>query len=303
MRLAVKSFEAPEEEKLKVAMTTNPHFVGYTKLGAEMTAKATDLREQFDFGSALSIDPKSPDVDPSSPAWRRIRGPSPYLPDEVLPGFRAAIESYLANMEKLTRRLLQLVSECLNLERDTFTQFEGEMNRLKLVKYPGSDDDKQGVGPHKDSSGMLTFVYQDTTGGLEVLNSEGEWIPATPIPGSFVVNIAQGFEALTGGRCCATSHRVISPPSGVTRYSIPYFHSVRLNLTLNEIDEQLDFINGKIPESTDEKRRNAAAPSEFLDPKYSCFGEAHLRNRIISHRDVAAIWYAGVKDRYLAEVQ
>lgn len=304
MKLTPRAFEVPEEEKLKVAMATNPHFVGYTKLGSEMTARATDLREQFDFGSADKIDPLSPDNanNNNNPQWRRIQGPSPYLSDDVLPGFRTTVEGYLQKMDKLTQRLLELIAECLQLEPSSLSPFVGQMNRLKLIKYPGSDDNKQGVGPHKDSSGMLTLLLQDDTGGLEVLNSEGEWIPAKPIPGSFVVNIAQGFEALTGGRCTATSHRVISPPSGVTRYSIPYFHSVRLDLTLDEIAKQLDYIQGKIPEPKDDKRKNVEASTEFLDPKYSCFGEAHLRNRIISHRDVAAIWYSDIKDKYLAEV-
>jgi isopenicillin N synthase-like dioxygenase len=38
-------------------------------------------------------------------------------------------------------------------------------------------------------SGILTLLHQDPTGGLEVLNSTGEWIPAPYIPGSIVVNI------------------------------------------------------------------------------------------------------------------
>jgi isopenicillin N synthase-like dioxygenase len=296
MEIAPKAFEIPFDEKLKVAMTKNPHFVGYTQLGAETTAKATDIREQYDFGSATEPNTET------EPQWKRLKGPSLYIRDEVLRGFKTAVTDYISRMEKLASRLLELIAESLNLPAETFKPFEGEMNRLKLVKYPPVEGDasRQGVGPHKDSSGMLTFVLQDDVGGLQVLNSEGEWISADPIRGSFVVNIAQGFEALTGGRCGATTHRVVSP-SGLTRYSIPYFHSVRLNLTMNDIREQLDFIQGRIPEPSDEKKRQVDVPSEFLDPKYSCFGEAHLRNRIVSHKDVAAIWYADIKDKYIME--
>lgn len=85
----------------------------------------------------------------------------------------------------------------------------GRMDRLKFVKYPPAEPGSQGVGPHKDSSGMFTFLTQDNVGGLQVLNRSGQWIDAPPIEGTFVVNIAQGFEAITGGRCPATSHRVI----------------------------------------------------------------------------------------------
>lgn len=83
------------------------------------------------------------------------------------------------------------------------------MSRLKFVKYPPADPQSQGVGPHKDSSGLFTFLSQDNTGGLQVLNNNGEWIDAPPMEGSLVVNIQQGFEAITGGLCPATTHRVI----------------------------------------------------------------------------------------------
>lgn len=296
LELVPKAFDVPNEEKNKVAMTTNPHFVGYSQLGAETTAKKTDHREQYDFGSATDVEPDS--VNPEL-AWLRLKGPTPYLPDSIIPGFKATIVDYMDKMNLLTRRLLQLIGLCLNLREDTFDPFQGEMNRLKIVKYPANlNGSNQGVGPHKDSSGMLTFVLQDEVGGLQVLNSSGEWIDAKPIKNSFVVNIAQGFEALTGGRCGATTHRVISPSHNVTRYSIPYFHSVRLNLTMNDIRGQLSSISGRIPEPVDANKRKVDVPSEFLDDRYSCFGEAHLRNRIKSHPDVAEIWYADVIERY-----
>ena len=38
-------FSVPPEDKEKVDMLNSPHFLGYTKLGAETTAKQTDLRE------------------------------------------------------------------------------------------------------------------------------------------------------------------------------------------------------------------------------------------------------------------
>ncbi|ANB15198.1 hypothetical protein AWJ20_2822 [Sugiyamaella lignohabitans] len=269
MGLLPQAFAAPDSEKAKIDMVTNSHFVGYSKLGAEITARATDIREQFDFGSATT----TTNEDTENQQWKRIQGPSLFLPDSIVPGFKDTVTTYIDDMGHLASYFLELVAESLNLPPTSFKEFEGEMNRLKLVKYPPVTADapsKQGVGPHKDSSGMLTFVLQDSVGGLQVLNSEGEWIDATPIANSFVVNIAQGFEALTGGRCGATTHRVISPANGATRYSIPYFHSVRLNLTLQDINEQLKFIHGKIPEPSDAGKRRVDVPSEFLDPKYSC---------------------------------
>jgi isopenicillin N synthase-like dioxygenase len=104
---------------------------------------------------------------------------------------------------------VHLVAECLGLPATTFDDFKGNMSRLKFVKYPPVAPNSQGVGPHKDSAGLFTFLSQDDTGGLQVLNKNGEWIDAPPVDGSLVVNIQQGFEAITGGICTATTHRVL----------------------------------------------------------------------------------------------
>lgn len=85
-------------------------------------------------------------------------------------------------------------------------------HRIKLLKYPpssGGNGHGQGVGAHKDSSGWLTFLYQvGTDEGLEVLDSDGNWIAASPIQDTFVVNFGNAFEAATEGAVKATVHRV-----------------------------------------------------------------------------------------------
>jgi isopenicillin N synthase-like dioxygenase len=119
------------------------------------------------------------------------------------------VEEYIAKIDELAQSFVHLVAECLALPADTFDDFKGQMSRLKFVKYPRSAPNSQGVGPHKDSAGLFTFLSQDNTGGLQVLNKNGEWVDVPPIEGSLVINIQQGFEAITGGVCAATTHRVI----------------------------------------------------------------------------------------------
>ena len=122
---------------------------------------------------------------------------------------KQTVDEYVSRMGQLAIEFMHHVAESLSLEPSTFDSFKGNMDRLKFVKYPEAAPDSQGVGPHKDSAGLFTFLSQDDTGGLQVLNKNGEWIDAPPIPGSLVVNIQQGFEAITGGVCPATTHRVI----------------------------------------------------------------------------------------------
>ncbi|RLM00293.1 hypothetical protein CFD26_105191 [Aspergillus turcosus] len=284
-------FALPPEVKEKCNMIHSPSFVGYTRLGAETTAKQTDWREQFDFGT-----PGMKQWTPNDPIWQRLEGDSQY-PD--YPGTRELVEEYIAESAKLSKIFMRYVAECLSLPPTTFEAFKGNMDRLKFIKYPQSPPGSQGVGPHKDSSGLFTFLSQDDTGGLQVLNKKGEWIDAPPIEGSLVVNIQQGFEAITGGVCTATTHRA---PTSKTRYSIPFFLGVRMDLMLAQLKESAAHIVQRIPASDDRKKRAVDVPSEFLSPLYSCFGEAYLRNRILSHPDVGQKWYPELYEKYSKQV-
>lgn len=136
------------------------------------------------------------------------------------------VEGYITKIEDLAQTFVHLVAECLSLPSTTFDAFKGNMSRLKFVKYPPSAPDSQGVGPHKDSAGLFTFLSQDDTGGLQVLNKNGEWIDVPPVEGSLVVNIQQGFEAITGGICAATTHRVIVRCSLTGYHDRPTTHRI-----------------------------------------------------------------------------
>lgn len=41
-------FDLPLEKKLEIEMINSKHFLGYSRLGAETTARKADYREQFD---------------------------------------------------------------------------------------------------------------------------------------------------------------------------------------------------------------------------------------------------------------
>ncbi|KAK1763045.1 hypothetical protein QBC33DRAFT_460250 [Phialemonium atrogriseum] len=293
-------FALPAEKKQAVAMLNSPSFLGYTQLGAEMTAGGTDMREarkpipqrikiQFDIGTATEDAWKE-----GAPTWTKMEGTSQY-PD--YPGFKPLVGEYLRRMTDLSTEFLEAVAESLSLLRGTFDPFLGRMHRLKLIRYPPAAAGSVGVGPHKDSTGLFTFLSQDSVGGLQVLSKSGEWIDAPPIEGSLVVNVQQGFEAVTGGVCPATTHRVISPTS-VTRYSIPFFQGVNYELTLDTLKVSAAHIVSKIPVSDDAKKRAVDVPSEFLSPLYSSLGEARLRNRILSHPDVGQKWYPDLYEKY-----
>ena len=174
---------------------------------------------------------------------------------------------------------------------------------MKLAKYhvANADSGCQGVGPHKDSSGWLTFLHQvGSEKGLEILDREGNWLPANPIPGTFVVNFGNAFEAATEGAIRATVHRV-QAPSQRDRYSIPFFMGLPLDLRVSEIKLFIPEAVRSMRRKENDKSSIEAALSTFLDLRWDMLGESVLRKWIRSHPDVGLKWYGSKTFEYYTQ--
>ena len=293
-------FALSEAAKNEVALVNSPHFLGYSNFGAEQTAKRADQREQYEFANELPFSFKAARRDP---LFMRLHGPNQW--PSAYPKLRIIVESYIKELTQLAERFLRLVAEAFDLPAETFFHFLSEQHRLKLVHYKSSpehevDGKSQGVGPHKDSSGWMTFLLQaspPSVKGLQALNKAGEWIDVHAIPGTFVVNMGQAFEVVTSGVCKATTHRVLISGSE-DRYSVPFFQGVRKTLTKAEMGALWQHFE-KVQENGHESDEGMQMDSAFLRGQYDTWGESQLRTKIRSHQDVGRKHYAEVFDRYL----
>jgi len=109
--------------------------------------------------------------------------------------------------------------------------------QLRLIHYPEIERvviDREGharIMPHSDF-GLCTLLFQDSIGGLEIDPFHtGEFKPATPVPGTVLVNIGDLMQRYTNDRVKSTLHRVMAPRTDMStsidrlpaRYSIPFF--------------------------------------------------------------------------------
>ena len=90
-----------------------------------------------------------------------------------------------------------------------------------------------GVGEHTDY-GLLTILKQDDAGGLEVKSRTG-WVPAPPVPGSFVCNIGDMLDRMTGGLYRSTPHRVRNLARRA-RLSFPFFFDPAFDARIQPIE-------------------------------------------------------------------
>lgn len=155
-------FTSIPKPRLKIEMKNAPSFLGYSRLSAEVTAGATDHREQID----LSTDHPVPEKD--APIYYNLLAPNQWPSREVLPDFREVFTSYMKQMGEISISFTALIAEAIELPAHSFDKyFDGrdQQHKLKIVKYPdvgvlggAGREGNQGVGPHKDSSRFF-FLY------------------------------------------------------------------------------------------------------------------------------------------------
>ncbi|KAF2767236.1 putative isopenicillin N synthetase [Teratosphaeria nubilosa] len=210
----------PLEKKLEVDTSLVPNeYVGYHRMdGYKRNGhRFRDLSEAFNWNYDAAYDPQA--VDESE------RGVSIWPSESDLPGFKDDLYAYHAQVLRFARRMTRIFALALHMPEDYFDEYVRRPEAgMRIIHYPeqqATAADQNGIGAHTDFE-CFTMVTQDENAGLEVLNKQGYWIKAPPVPGAFVVNIADCFMRQTNDFFVSTVHRVVNK-SSKERYSLPFF--------------------------------------------------------------------------------
>ena len=211
-------FALPAADKARIAMAHGGRaWRGWFPFEGELTSGVPDRKEGFYVGAELPTD------DPRVRAGTPLHGPN--LFPTSLPELGPVILEYLDVMTALGHALMRGIGLGLGLEGDWFDRHltADPLILFRIFRYPpetGLADPGWGVAEHTDY-GLLTILAQDACAGLEVHAPSG-WIEAPPLPGTFVCNLGDMLERMTGGRYRSTPHRVRNA-AGVDRVSFPFF--------------------------------------------------------------------------------
>lgn len=216
-RAARDFFARPATEKSRVAMARGgPAWRGWFPPGGELTSGVPDGKEGIYFGRE------------DGPDHPRVRAGTPLHGANLFPDEPAALGplvlELLDRLTELGQGVLELVALGLGLERGWFREHltADPTILFRIFHYPPASevpDAAWGVQEHTDY-GLLTLLAQDDVGGLEVRTPEG-WVEVPPVPDSFVCNLGDMLERVTGGAYRSTPHRVRRPARG--RLSFPFF--------------------------------------------------------------------------------
>ena len=213
-------FALPQAAKQTIAVNTDQR--GWMAQGMSQLpgSKTHDLKEVFFWGTQTA--PDDPDLQAGKPLVAVNQWPS-----EVFPRLETELQPYYDALCDVARHVMAAVAVSLGKPVDFFeAYYEKPLARGQLVFYPPSTardeaEERFGVAPHTDF-GVLTLLFQDSSGGLQIQNKSGEWIEAPPIAGTLVCNIGDLLARWTNDRFASTLHRVVNRTSKA-RYSIPVF--------------------------------------------------------------------------------
>ncbi|KAI0233569.1 Proline hydroxylase buaE [Lamellibrachia satsuma] len=190
-------------------------------------------------------------------------------PDEEVPGLRSACDHFSHLCWTLAQRVLLLVGLGLGLDNPAYFnelhQKPGTNNStvLRCLFYPPLQHDAYikpnqiRCGEHSDY-GSITLVFQDDAGGLELRTRDGEFVPATPMADTVLVNIGDLMQRWTSDKLTSTQHRVVIPETqlsrGRARMSVVYFMHPDDDCVIQSLDgtkkydpiTSLDYLNMRI---------------------------------------------------------
>ncbi|ORY25546.1 hypothetical protein BCR39DRAFT_590111 [Naematelia encephala] len=154
--------------------------------------------------------------------------------EEDLPGFAEAFITWSDECVQVYHRLLRIIALGLGSDVTYFDRFHlaGTVRTPTIQHYLGgvAQAGHGRLNEHTDY-GYLTLLFQDSVGGLEVVDAakNNEFVRAPPVDKAITVNVGDMLSRWTNGILKSTMHRVSAPPDAVKdgvlpeRYSIPCF--------------------------------------------------------------------------------
>jgi isopenicillin N synthase-like dioxygenase len=192
---------------------------GYTSYGKEHAkqSKVADLKEFYQIGQYVSKDHPLKDEYPDNPHVEDVAGFSLYS------------EQLYKAFEEAGGHLLRAIALHLGLDEQYFSDKIKDGNSiLRTIHYPPITEEPRSAiraEQHEDIN-LITLLVGASAGGLQLLNSQNEWLDIVPEDDEIVINVGDMLQRLTNNYLKSTTHRVINPPRElwhVPRLSIPFF--------------------------------------------------------------------------------
>jgi isopenicillin N synthase-like dioxygenase len=228
-------FDLPTDVKKKYE---HPEFSGqrgYVSFGKESAkgSKHGDLKEYWHFGQYVSKD--------ESHKYNYF----PNIKVDELPEFNRVGEEVYKTLEKTAKYVLRALALYLKIDENYFDNYIHNGNSiLRPIHYPPiMEDPKEAVraAAHGDIN-LITLLMGAHGKGLQVQNTNGDWIDAVASKDELMINIGDMLSRHTNNVLKSTVHRVVNPDRELlkkSRYSIPFFMHPVSEMKLNVLESTI----------------------------------------------------------------
>jgi isopenicillin N synthase-like dioxygenase len=146
-----------------------------------------------------------------------------WVSEEVMSGFMGESHYFYHQLQELNHIILRHMAHALGFDLEYFTRSHTYNSTLRYHHYPSLRQNRETVLAHTDW-GSITFLLQDTVGGLLVHDKETNmWIEAPPIKDAICCMCGDLLSMWTGGTFKSTLHKVVGRAGATDRYSVAYF--------------------------------------------------------------------------------
>lgn len=212
-------FNLPLAVKQQIAWSSEHSNRGYIGLERERLDETQpgDLKEAFNIGQ-----------DSLSAVAEQGAVNNLWSPGQPL--FHQTINDFFELCSAATEQILRAFACALSMPVDYLVNYHQTHDyTLRLLHYPTLPTTLRAgqlrAGAHSDY-GSVTLLFQDNVGGLEVQNTQGDWIAAPTIPNTVLINTGDLMQRWSNNVFRSTKHRVKLPnpeQPQQERYSIAFF--------------------------------------------------------------------------------
>ncbi|XP_050216556.1 gibberellin 2-beta-dioxygenase 2-like [Mercurialis annua] len=167
--------------------------------------------------------------------------------------FSSAVSGYIEAVRGVACEILDRMAEGLGVPHTSvFSQLIRDVDSdsiLRLNHYPtllssnhndtspSCNANRVGFGEHSDPQ-ILTLLTSNDVGGLQISLNDGVWVPVSPDPTAFCVNVGDVLQAMTNGRFVSVRHRAVTN-AYKSRMSMAYFAAPPLDATIAVLPEMV----------------------------------------------------------------
>lgn len=183
-------------------------------------------------------------------------------------GFRPFMEAFYRQCDTVCLELVKAIEVGFDVEQGSLVKrCIPAATDLRLTHYPEITLEEMLAGhtsriaPHSDF-GIVTLLFQDSCGGLEVEDRErpGHYLPIPPTDTTeMIVNVGDTLERWTNAKLTGGVHRV-SVPQGITdengattlneRFSMAYLFKAERNMSVGPLPQFMNFDKENFPSIT-----------------------------------------------------